>query len=181
MKQRDLVGYLAGSIRPGGRERRGMRPRWAHLEVDEREGEGLERVVVAEEGAQPRSESERRRARAAGHPDPPASPRRRRRRGRRSVAGSRGDQGGRASSGERSRREIFAADSRRATGAEENLLPSGGWQFRPSSLFCVDESKCPVRKGEMTGGDESRLGSPGVNSLEKNVKLFFHIYLSIYI
>jgi hypothetical protein len=48
-----------------------MRPRRAHLKVDEREGKGLERVVVAEEGAQPRPESERRRARAAGHPDPP--------------------------------------------------------------------------------------------------------------
>jgi hypothetical protein len=39
------------------------------LEVDKCEGEGLERVVVAEEGAQPRPDSEQRR-RAAGHPGP---------------------------------------------------------------------------------------------------------------
>ena len=45
----------------------------AHLEVDEREGEGLERVVVAEEGAQPRPDSEQRR-RAAGHPGAPGEP-----------------------------------------------------------------------------------------------------------
>jgi hypothetical protein len=70
----DLGGCLAGPIRTGGgggRDSKGMKPRRAHLKVDEREGKGLERVVVAEEGAQPRPESERRRARAAGHPDPP--------------------------------------------------------------------------------------------------------------
>jgi hypothetical protein len=48
----DLGGCLVGPIRTGGgrgRNSRGMRPRRSHLKVDERDGEGLERVVVAEE------------------------------------------------------------------------------------------------------------------------------------
>ena len=90
----------------------------AHLEVDEREGEGLERVVVAEEGAQPRPDSEQRR-RAAGHPGPPGEPGRGARVGAWSGGLSRGG-GGEA-------RRNLAADSRRAGGAGRGRrnLPSG--------------------------------------------------------
>jgi hypothetical protein len=45
------------------RERRQEGRGDAHLEVDECEGEGLERVIVALEGAQPRPDSEQRRCR----------------------------------------------------------------------------------------------------------------------
>jgi hypothetical protein len=98
-----------------------MRPRRAHLEVDEREGEGLERVVVAEEGAQPRPESERRQARAAGHPEPP---------GRRSAVGSgvRSRRGGERGGGIRRlfRRRFAAGEQRRRI----SCPPTGGFRGR---------------------------------------------------
>jgi hypothetical protein len=127
-----------------------MRPRRAHLEVDQREGEGLERVVVAEEGAQPRPESERRQARAAGHPEPP---------GRRSAVGSgvRSRRGGERGGGIR---RLF----RRGSAAEENLLSSDRWLSRPS-LFCVKSSARRTR-ASLPG----RLGRHGLNFFGKRKK-----------
>jgi len=100
----------------------------AHLEVDEREGEGLERVVVAEEGSQPRPDSEQRR-RAAGHHEPPGEPGRGARVGAWSGGLSRGGGGaGEEESGEESRRG-FASRGRGGGGGEICPPGAGGWFF----------------------------------------------------
>ena len=100
----------------------------AHLEVDEREGEGLERVVVAEEGLQPRPDSEQRR-RAAGHPGPPGEPGRGARAGAWAGGLPRGGGGaGEEESGEESRRG-FASRGRGGGGGEICPPGAGGWFF----------------------------------------------------
>jgi hypothetical protein len=139
-----------------------MRSRRAHLEVDEREGEGLERVVVAEEGAQPRPESERRQARATGHPEPPG------RRWRSAVgSGARSRRGGERGGIRGLFRRRFAEGEQRR---RISCPPAGG--FRGRLYFVLN--RVPGEHGRRCRGDWA--GTVSILLKKKNyVLLLLHL------